>query len=431
MKRRFRTGDQFWVRERNTAIVLNYLWEAGQAVSRTHLVEASGLTKSTVGSILSQLESWGFVRETGMSGLRPGRPGVLVDMDAKSSHMIGVEIGVGFVAVVAANLKGQVIWRGRIELPDQVPPRQDQAGVLQKAERLVREAISATALGSRLLGIGVTVPGLVDHATGTLLRAPDLKWTPVPLADLWQKRFNTPVIVENDANAAALGERMLGVARQVDNFFYLYADIGLGGAIIIGGELYGGARGFAGEIGHTTLVPDGPPCNCGNRGCWETLIGPVSIVRRVRQAVNEGRVPSLISFAGTHSDVEAIRMEHVLDAAAQGEPAVLEILQEVGHYLGIGIANLVNAFDPGLVVMGGVMSLAGPYILPCAQQEINARVLLPARQGVQVNLSAFKFDCCVMGGVALVLRQILTNPAAWRPRPADVAENKESLTSAL
>ena len=419
MKGRYRTGDQAWVRERNLAIVLNYLWEAGQPVSRAHLVQVSGLNKSTVGSILAQLQSWGLVKDSGMSEPRPGRPGTLIDMNPEAGRLIGAEIGVGFVSAVVTDLKAGVLWRHKIETFEdgEMPTTlQDQARVLKKTEDLVHEAIQqATAGETRLFGIGLGVPGLVDHATGTLLFAPNLKWSNVPLRDMWQKCFGVPVVVENEANAAALGEWMLGVGRQVDNFVYLSAGVGLGGGLMINGKLYGGRGGFAGEVGHMTLDPDGPPCNCGSRGCWEVLIGPTAIVQRVRQAVVEGRATNLLALCG--GDPEAIRMEHVLQAAEHGEPAVLNTLDEVGRYLGIGIANLINTFNPSLVVLGGVLSLAGPYILPRAQQEVNTRALAVARKGVEITLSAFKFDACVMGGAALILHEILNNPALWQPKP--------------
>jgi len=419
VKRRYRTGDQIWVRKRNLAIVLNYLWEAGGPISRAHLTEISGLNKSTVGSLLAQLQSWGLVRETGMSGQRPGRPGVLIDVNPDAGRLIGTEIGVGFISVVVTDMKANVLWRRKIETTDAGQRLTDasQTEVLEQAEGLVQEAISqATSCDCRLFGIGLGVPGLVDHTTGTLLFAPNLRWSNVPLRELWGRRFGVPVVVENEANAAALGEQMLGVARQVDNFVYLSAGVGLGGGLVIGGKLYGGMGGFAGEVGHMTLEPEGPQCNCGNRGCWETLVGPTAIVRRVRQAAVEGRAQNLLALAG--GDIDAIGMEHILQAAAQGEPAVLSALDEIGRYLGIGIANLINAFNPSLVVLGGVLSLAGPYILPRAQQEVDARALVAARQGVEITLSVFKFDACVMGGVALILRAILDNPAAWYPKPA-------------
>jgi glucokinase-like ROK family protein len=413
MRRRYRTGDQNWVRERNLAIVLNYLWEAGKPISRTHLTEISGLNKSTIGSLLTQLQTWGFVRESGITGQRPGRPGVMIDLNPDAGRLIGVEIGVGFISVIVTDLKANVVWRCNAETTDQ-----DQAQVLDRAMSQVDEAArQVQASGHRLFGIGLGVPGLVDHTSGTLLFAPNLGWSDIPLRDMWRRRFGVPVVVENEANAAALGERMLGVGRQVDNFVYLSAGVGLGSGLMIDGRLYGGVGGFAGEIGHMTIDLDGPQCKCGNRGCWETLIGPIAMVQRARQAAAEGRAPRLLALCEVGGDVNTLQMEHVLRAASEGEQAILDDLDEVGRYLGIGIANLINAFNPSLVVLGGMLSLAGPYILPRAHQEVDARALSAAREGVRLTVSAFKFDACVMGGVSLIVREILSNPASWQPRP--------------
>jgi glucokinase-like ROK family protein len=427
MKRRYRTGDQTWVRERNLAIVLNYLWEAGRPVSRSYLVEVSGLNKSTVGNLLAQLQSWKFVKDRGRSEPRPGRPSVLADMNPDAGRLIGVEIGVGFISVVVTDLKVQPIWRRKVETDREIPLSQTQ--ILELAEQLVHEAIETMICEQHLFGIGVAMPALIDHATGTVLFAPNLKWNNVPLRDQWQKRFGVPVIVENDANAAALGEQMIGVAKQVDNFVYLNASVGLGAGLIVGGKLYGGAGGFAGEVGHMTLEPDGPPCNCGNCGCWETLVGPVAIVRRVREAAAQGRTPTLLALGEVNGNVNAIRLEHILHAAAQGEPAILDALNEVGRYLGIGIANLVNTFNPSLVVLGGALSIAGPFVLPRAQEEVKARAMAAIRQNVKITWSAFRFDACVIGAVTLILREILNHPTAWRPKSISLVSQQERVES--
>jgi glucokinase-like ROK family protein len=411
-QRRFRTGDQNWVRERNLSIVLRYLWDVGQPIARARLTELSGLNKSTMGSLLAQLQTWRFVRETGTVNVGPGRPGTLIDIDPAGGRIIGAEIGVDFIAVVLVDLKANIVWRKQLNTRGAAQP---QAEIIALAERLFQEAIDEVHLtGQRLLGIGVGVPGLVDRATGTLLFAPNLGWRHVPLRAMWQ-RFGVPVFVENEANAAALGEHLIGVARHVADFIYLSAGVGLGGGLVIGGELYRGAGGYAGEVGHMTLLPDGPPCACGNRGCWETLINPAVILDQVRAAAHAGRTPILLALPEVMNDPHAIALPQVFEAAARGEEAVRYVLDEVGRYLGIGIANLLNAFNPSLVVLGGGLSLAGPYLLPRARREVETRALSAARSNVDIKLSVFQFDACVMGGVSLILLEVLNNPAAWQP----------------
>ena len=400
------------MRERNLSIVLRYLRDASQPIARARLTEISGLNKSTIGSLLTQLQAWRFVRETGTVNVGPVRPGMLIDIDADGGRLIGAEIGVDFISVVLTDLKANVVWRKQL---DTTGSARQQAEIIALTEGLFQEAIAeARTASSRVLGIGVGVPGLVDHATGTLLFAPNLGWHNVPLREMWQ-RYGLPVIIENEANAAALGEHMIGVAKHLDDFIYLSAGVGLGGGLIIDGKLYGGVGGYAGEIGHMTLVPDGPQCACGNRGCWETFVGPTAILDWVREAARQGRTPILMSLPGVLGDVRAIRMPHVLEAAARSEEAVRQVLDEVGRYLGIGIANLLNAVNPSMVVLGGVLSLAGPYLLPRARREVTARALSAARSNVEIKLSAFKFDACVMGGACLLVREILNDPSAWKP----------------
>jgi len=337
------------------------------------------------------------VREMGTVNVGPGRPGVMIDIDPDGGRLIGAEIGVDFISVVLTDFKAKVVWRRKLETNGSA---RQQDKLIEMTEGLVQEAIDLVRQsGQRLLGIGLGLPGLIDHATGTLLFAPNLGWSNVPFREMWQH----------------FGEYMLGNAKHIENFIYLSAGVGLGGGLMIGGKLYGGVGGYAGEIGHMTLAPDGPQCACGNRGCWETFVGPTAILDRIRQAALEGHTPLLLALPEVNSDVSAIRMRHVFEAADRGEAMVLQVLDDVGRYLGIGIASLLNALNPSLVVLGGVLSLAGPYILPRAQREVGSRALLAARADVELKLSAFKFDACVMGGVSLIVREVLNNPTGWKP----------------
>ncbi|MBI5030312.1 MAG: ROK family protein [Chloroflexi bacterium] len=194
---------------------------------------------------------------------------------------------------------------------------------------------------------------------------------------------------------------------------YLMGGMGLGGSLVVDHKLLDGVDGFAGEVGHMTIDPKGPQCNCGNRGCWETFVSPTAIIRRVGEAVIAGPSPQFLMHPDIAGNPDRIRMEHIVRAAMNGESVVLETLGEVGRYLGIGIVNLVNVFNPGLVVLGGALSLVGPYILPSAQSEIERRAMVAAQQSIEIKLSAFKFDGGVIGGAALIIQKILGNPTLW------------------
>jgi N-acetylglucosamine repressor len=185
--------------------------------------------------------------------------------------------------------------------------------------------------------------------------------------------------------------------------------VGLGGGIVLDGQLYRGIGGYAGEIGHMTIVSDGERCNCGNRGCWETLVSQTAVVNRVRKAVEAGnasRVSQLVK-----GRLERISIPLIVEAAEEGDEVARQALEETGLYLGIGIANLINAFNPELIIFGGVMSLASDYILPAVEKTLEERSLAWPRQMARVMASSYGPDACVMGGVALVLHDILSRPA--------------------
>jgi predicted NBD/HSP70 family sugar kinase len=404
MSPRFRTGDQSLVRELNRSIVLERLWVASP-LSRADLASATGLNKTTISNLVDELIAAGFVREAGRNASAGGRPGMLLELDAEAGWMIGAEIGVGRLHVVLANLRATIVWRQQVEFG----LGEDLESVLDKLTSLLRQARQYSQHSQRhLMGAGVTVPGLVDVTSGRLIFEPNMGWREVPLRQLLQARLNLPVHVDNDANAAALAERYFGVAQDVDTFAYVVANIGLGAGLVMGGQLYPGVSGYAGEAGHTTIDPDGPLCRCGNRGCWERLASQRALIERLEAGLRAGEA-SLLETAGK-DDRPALTLEAILEAARQDDPLTRRALSETAVYLGIGIANLVNLLNPKLVAFGGSLSLAHEYLLPIAREVVEARAMCELRQATKIVVSAFQSDACVIGGAALVLHELLSRP---------------------
>jgi predicted NBD/HSP70 family sugar kinase len=225
---------------------------------------------------------------------------------------------------------------------------------------------------------------------------------------MWMERFDLPTFVENEANAAALGEYYFGAARGVNDFIYLSAGIGLGSGIVIDGKLFRGSSGYASEVGHMTIVSDGELCGCGKRGCWETLVGPRAVLRKVRTTLSDNN-PSLLNEM-VQGDLEAIRLEHVLEAAQLADPVAIRALQEVGRYLGVGVVNLVNIFNPELIVLGGALNLASSTLLPEIYQQVCSDALRPACENLRIAPSAHGMDAALGGAIALVVDDILRDP---------------------
>jgi glucokinase-like ROK family protein len=409
MPRRFRTGDQTLVRELNRSILLQRL-RVTPPRSRADLAAATGLNKTTVSNLVDELIANGFVREIGRDASGGGRPGVLLELNPDGGWIIGGEFGVGHMTVIVANLRASIAWRREAAFDKDT----GQDVVLQRLDGLLRQAKQyAQRTDRRLLGVGVTVPGLVDVSSGVLVFEPNMGWRDVPLRERLAAKLQMPVFIDNDANAAALAERYFGAAQDVEDFVYVVANIGLGAGLVVGGQILAGASGYAGEAGHTTIDPDGPLCRCGNRGCWERLASQRALIERVEDAVRTGRSSRITSIVKGGE----ITLPAILDAARDGDQVARQALAETGTYLGIGIANLVNLLNPQLVAFGGSLSLAHEFLMPAAQRVVDERAMGELRHAARIVVSALKADACVLGGVALVLHEILRQPHLVRRTP--------------
>lgn len=402
--RRTRTGDQALIREINLSIIFNALRDH-PPLSRAALAVATGLNKTTVSSLIQQLLDAGFVTETGVGKNNTGRPGILLQLNPHAGGIIGVEIGVDFISVALTDFAARVIWRHQ----ERTDRRQEQSTILQRAFSNVEAAAAQARVQSlEILGLAFGVPGLVDVESGALLYAPNLHWENVPLLELLRARFAFPVYVDNEASIAAFGETYFGVARGARNVLYVSAGVGIGGGLVLDGRLYPGGSGFAGEVGHMSLDPEGLECACGNRGCWETVASQAALFRRVHQCLAAGSSSSLARFQ--NGKREHLTIPIIVRAAQQGDPVAREALYDTGRSIGIGMANLVNALNPEMVVFGGSMSLAKDFLMPVIQDTINARALRWSGRTTRVVVAAYGSDACVMGAVATVYDHILRQP---------------------
>lgn len=393
-------ADQGFIRKRNASLVLNEL-RLSAPLSRADLAKRIGLNRSTISSIVAQLLEEGLIHETELQTDKIGRPGLSLDLNPNGGAIIGVEVGVTGSNVVLTDLLAGVLWRGRLNLP----PEEPIDGYLHAAGRLVDQAISqAASRNQRVLGIGISVPGLVDVEAGILRMSPNFRGQEIPITEPWQARFGVPVIVENDANAAALGEYFLGAAKDTPNFLYLGASSGIGGGIIIDGHIFRGGGGFAGELGHMTMDPEGDVCSCGKRGCLETLIGPSAVVTRYRASVAAGSASPL------SNNLENVTFADIVQAAELSDLAAHSVLQDVGHYLGLGIANLVNVLNPQLVVLGGAFSVAHEALIPMIRTTVKLNTLPPMREALSIVPSEHSSQDGLIGAVSLVLEDLMRAP---------------------
>jgi glucokinase len=313
----------------------------------------------------------------------------------ESGCVIGADVGATKIAVGAVDQAGAIIFRR-----EAASPSQDQQLMVRSVTRLITDAIeSARREGFEVAACGVGAAAFVLHAEGLLLSAPNISWSDVPLQRLLREATGLPSFVDNDATAAAAGEHLAGVCTGVDDFVYLTLGTGIGGGIFVGGRLYRGHKGTAAEFGHMTLDPEGPLCACGRRGCLEAMASGTALEREASALAEADKSSLLCELRG---GVEAgITGEIVSAAAERGDPAALEAFRRVGYNLGLGVVNLIHAFDPSKVVLGGGMSRSGHFLLDEVARVVSERGLPELTRGVEVVLSGLGADAGLVGAGAI------------------------------
>ncbi len=404
---RYQTGDQALVRQINLSLIMNIL-RTQSPISRAGLSQKTLLNKTTVSDLILELSERGFVRELGMQSSGTGRPATLLTLNPDAGYIISCEIAVDYLEVLVTDFAPEVIW----QVKEPTSPEKSQLAIIERMLALLHQAVEiGKPAGANLLGIAVGVPGMVDHTSGTILFAPNLKWRNIPLLTLLeQENFGVPIFVDNEANMAALGEHYFGAAQGYKEILYLSGNVGLGGGFLRNGQLCRGANGVAAEYGHMTIDPQGELCNCGNYGCWETLVSQNGLYKKIIQAIQSGETSLLAERIQTNP--EDLSVEMIVEAAQAGDPLALRSLQGVGHYLGIGIASLLNALNPEIVVLGGLLSIASEILFPVVSAEIQKRALPWNREFVKIIRAAHGSDACVKGGIATVYQSVLSQAPA-------------------
>jgi predicted NBD/HSP70 family sugar kinase len=391
-----RRADQHAVRVFNLSTVARLL--ALEPASRAQLAKSTGLNKTTISSLAAELIDRGVVTETGLDADGSvGRPARMLELSDRHIATLGLEINVDYLAACVCDLRGGVRHHVVVGHDNRARPPER---VIDELAELARDALArCVELGLRPVGACVCLPGLVDAENGTLVWAPNLGWRSFPVVVRMRQALDDPsfpIRVENDGNLAALGELENGALRGTRFGLLVHGGIGVGGALIVDGALYRGAGGFAGELGHLSMRPfDGDLCQCGARGCLETLVGQEAIARMVgiEGARNEQATPAVV----------------LANRAADGDARALEVLDEVARMLGVGIATAVNAFNPDRIVLAGTFAVLGPWLMRGIAAELEERAATASRN-LEVSISELGDEAGVRGGAALVLHELLADP---------------------
>ena len=370
-------------------------------ISRAEIARRTGLSRSTVSSIVSDLLRTSLVAEVGAGESHGGRRPIVLEFQDDTFRILGIDLGASHISVALTDLRGRVLhWADRAH-PVRTDPRGAQAMMLQLADRCLERARCPR---DRLIGVGLAVPSPIDPLNPDQLSALVLPaWRGHSVTGPLTERYGVPVLVDNDANLGALAEQWWGAARDVSDSAYIKVATGVGSGHIIGGRIYRGATGTAGEIGHIAIDPLGPPCLCGLRGCLVTFVGTQALVARVTELSQLRRSKSVLS------QTKNINITAIEDAALAGDGLALEVVRDAAHHLGIAVAGMLNLMNPALVSIGGSLARLGALLIDPLRESVRTRTLVSSVVASRIVASELGERDVAMGAATLVLQSALAD----------------------
>jgi predicted NBD/HSP70 family sugar kinase len=380
--------DAAAMRARNSNLLLDMIWRE-QRISRAEIARRAGLSPSTVSAIVRDLEQMGLVQDIGTGSSTGGRRPILLGFCDDAFAIIGVELGATHIAVALTDLRGRV----KVFREQSHAVRTDPQGTLEATQVLIDDSLAASGVAlPRVLGIGVAIPSPLDpDEPGRMSPFIVPAWAGYDIRAWLHERYQHPIVIDNDANLGALAEQWWG--EHADDLTYIKIGMGVGAGHIIRGELYRGAGGSAGEVGHIVLDPAGPECMCGNRGCLATYIGSNVLLARAQARMRPASEP--------------LSMGMIVEQARQGHAAAQEIIATAGHYLGIALAGLVNILNPAVVVLGGALASAGDMLIDPLRTSIRSHALSKSIAETRIVASALDRRAIAVGAATLVLAAAL------------------------
>jgi predicted NBD/HSP70 family sugar kinase len=377
------------VRRHNLGGLLSLLHVRG-ATSRADLTALTGLNRSTVKALTAELVEAGLAVESAPVGRgAAGRPSITVEPASGRVYVLSVDLAVERLTAVRVGLGGVVLDRRSLR---QTPGDFSVPRTLTRLSSLLRALLDGAPADGVCVGIGIGVCGVVSAGDGTVRFAPNLGWVDVPLRDLMAQVLDTrlPIDLGNDGDVGALAEHLRGAGRGASDMVFVSGEVGIGGGVIVGGRPVRGSGGYAGEIGHMSVDPKGRVCRCGRRGCWETEISDQAVLLATRAA-------------------DGVTLQQVLEAYAGGERWALAGVRRVGRSLGTGVANLVNIFNPELIVFGGAVRHIFSATEPLVREALAGALAAPGEH-VRLAVAGLEGDSVLVGAAELAFQPLLEDP---------------------
>ncbi|MDQ0255912.1 putative NBD/HSP70 family sugar kinase [Evansella vedderi] len=370
--------NQQIVKVNNKSLVLQTIKNQGP-ISRADIAQQLGLTKGTVSSLVNELIEAKLCYETGPGESSGGRRPVLLVFNKAAGYSIGIDLGVNYILGVLTDLDGNIINEKKLNVNVET---YDQT--LSYMKNIIYFLISnAPESHYGIIGIGIGVPGIVNKE-GDILLAPNLGWKQIPLKSDLEEEFQLPIIIENEANAGAYGEKCFGAGKDFEDLIYISAGIGIGVGFILNNELYRGAQGFSGEMGHMIIEINGKECKCGSKGCWELY------------ASEKALLEDAASLSTGDTDVNHLELEYLIENA-EGNEKLSSLFEQTGYYLGVGINNIINTFNPEQIIIGNRLAMGKEWMEAPLKQVIEDYTLKQHQRELQITFAKLSIYSAALG----------------------------------
>jgi glucokinase-like ROK family protein len=385
------------IRRSNQLSVLQCVYAAG-SITRQQIAEETGLSTATVANVVSDLLSYGLVIESGYEGSQGGRPRAILTAHITNGFFVGVDVAETYIHFDLFDLGLNLRHATQHDLhTEENRPTQIASHIKTGLDDLLEQA---RAPREKVLGVGVSMPGPVEQRSGVSIFAPNWGWHDVPLLKLLQELIDLPIYLDNPLKALAIAELWFGAGRGIDNLVAVNLGTGIGAGVVVDGVLYRGSSNCAGEWGHTNIAIDGRECRCGSRGCVEAYAGAPGIVQMIREVAPQSQL--------LHHDDQTATIAALAAALREDDLVARQVLREIVRYLGPGIANLINMYNPQVVVIGGwVSSQLGPYLLRELNQVVPRYALKRALEATTIQLCYLLHNPVSTGAATFALEGFL------------------------
>ncbi|WP_078553058.1 ROK family transcriptional regulator [Bacillus alkalicellulosilyticus] len=374
--------NQQLVKVNNKLLVLQLI-KSSAPLSRADISQRSGLTKGTVSSLVNELIAENLCYESGPGESSGGRRPVMLLFNETAGYSIGIDVGVNYILGILTDLNGNIILETNKKI--------DGIGygdVLLLIKEVIQHLLDTTPPSEYgVVGIGIGVPGIVNH-DGKVLLAPNLGWKNIQLKEELEMIFNLPVTIENEANAGAYGEKQFGAGQEFKNMVYVSTGIGIGVGFILNNELYRGSHGFSGEMGHMIIEVNGKPCRCGSEGCWELYASEQALLQQASEITPAPTLEGLVELIPEDEQIK-------------------NLFKNVGTYLGLGLNNIINTFNPDQVIIGNRMAMARDTLLPEINKVIESHSLKQHQSNLQIAFSQLTIYSAALGVSAFVIEEFI------------------------